>query len=59
MKELGDKAKEKELHDQLTKLEKKYSLKEKAYNATYTELKELKVEHQKLKEHEKELLDEV
>ena len=56
---MGDKAKEKELMDKVAALEKKLQLKEKAYIANYNELKDLKVEHQKVKEHEKDLLLEV
>jgi len=42
---MGDKAKEKELMDKVAALEKKLSLKEKAYMANYHEIKYLKVEH--------------
>lgn len=59
MSEMGDKAKEKELLDKLAQKDKLFKLKEKAYQTVYNELKELKVEHQKVKEHEKELMEEV
>jgi|JI10StandDraft_1071094.scaffolds.fasta_scaffold35814_7 hypothetical protein len=44
MKQMKDKANESEFKEKFEKLEKKYSIKEKAYMTTYNELKDLKVE---------------